>query len=382
MSEYYYLKYYDKTVAEIDIDSKTMEIINLDLFFDRRNKNIMDSSDFDKWVRNRIRPVSQASFNLFLSSLDLKEDEEDLYFKVFVATRGINIKDKLWLAFNEDESYEEFSPWASIMLDDGKVIHQSLDVLKLNVTKTKLNIDGACNKDLARLKGNLCVVKERLQANSYDNVSEELAYEFAKKLGIECSPAGALPNGLCFSIIDETKDLIPANVLINLDQGSFEDFYKLFLKLPSPSKTKLDVLKMGLFDVITRQMDRNYTNFSFYKSNGILQFYRLYDNGLSLFASSRYRADLDCSLGYGETLQSKLKFIVRELKKLNVEFVFYDRLDKEFLEKISQGHSQYIKDTNGNNIVNVIDWVLRQQTYVEEMLNEYNICLIAPAYRV
>ncbi len=376
MSKYYYLKYYDKTVAEIDIDNKTMEIINLDLFFDRRNKNIMSPTQFDKWVRNRIRPVSQVGFNSFLASLDLNEEEEDLYFKVFISTRGINIKDKLWLAFNEDESYEECSPWASIMIDDGKVINHSFDLIKLNATKTKLNIDGACNKDLARIKGNLCVVKERLQTNSYDNVSEELAYEIAKRLGIECSPAGALPNGLCFSVIDETKDLSPASVLIGLDQGSFEDFYKLFLKIPSPRKTKLDVLKMGLFDVITRQMDRNYTNFSFYKSNGILQFYRLYDNGLSLFASSRYKENLDCSLGYGETLESKLKFIVRELKKLNVEFIFYDRLDKDFLEKISQSYLEYIKATNGNNLTNVIDWVLKQQTHVEEMLNAHNIKFI------
>ena len=373
MSKYYYLKYYDKTVSEIDIDNKTMEIINLDLFFDRRNKNIMSSVEFDKWVINRIRPVSQVGFNSFLASLDLKEDEEDLYFKVFLATRGINVKDKLWLAFDEDESYEEFSPWASIMIDDGKVINHSFDVINLNATKTKLNIDGACNKDLARIKGNLCVVKERLQTNSYDNIAEEVAYEIAKRLGIECSPAGALPNGLCFSVIDETKDLIPANVLVGLDQGSFEDFYKLFLKIKSPNKTKLDVLKMGLFDVITRQMDRNYTNFSFYKTNGILQLYRLYDNGLSLFASSRYKEDLDCSLGYGETLQSKLNFIVRELKKINVKFAFYDRLDKDFLEKISQSYSEYIKDTNGNNLLNVIDWVLKQQSQVEKMLNENNI---------
>ena len=373
MGKYYYLKYYDKTVAEIDIDNKTMEIINLDLFFDRRNKNIMSSVELDKWVRNRIRPVSQVGFNSFLVALDLKEDEEDLYFKVFIATRGINVKDKLWVAFNEDESYEECSPWASIMIDDGKVINHSFDVIKLNATKTKLNIDGACNKDLARLKGNLCVVKERLQTNSYDNISEELAYEIAKKLGVECSPAGVLPNGLCFSVIDETKDLIPANVLIDLDQGSFEDFYKLFLKRSSPSKTKLDVLRMGLFDVITRQMDRNYTNFSFYKSNGILQFYRLYDNGLSLFASSRYKDDLDCSLGYGETLESKLRFIVRELKKLNVEFVFYDRLDKDFLGNISQSYLEYIKATNGNDLTNIIYWLLKQQTHVEEMLNSYNI---------
>lgn len=375
MSKYYYLKYYDKVVAEIDIDNRIMEIINLDLFFDRRNKNIMSSDEFDKWIRNRIRPVSQVGFNSFLASLELNEDEDDLYFKVFKSTRGINVKDKLWLAFNEDESYEEYSPWASIMLDDGKVINHSFDAIKLNATKTKLNIDGACNKDLARRKGNLCVVKERLQTNSYENVSEELAYEIAKKLGIECSPAGVLSNGLCFSVIDETKDLIPANVLIGLDQGSFEDFYKLFLKISSPTRTKLDVLRMGLFDVITRQMDRNYTNFSFYKSNGILQFYRLYDNGLSLFASSRYRDDLDCSLGYGETLESKLRFIVRELKKLNVEFVFYDRLDKDFLEKITQSHAEHIKNANGNDITNVIDWVLKQQTHVEEILNSYNIKL-------
>ncbi|MBU3160031.1 hypothetical protein KPL37_09730 [Clostridium frigoris] len=375
MSNYYFLKYYDKTVAEIDIDNKTMEIINLDLFFDKINKNIMSSVELNKWIMNRIRPVSQVGFNSFLTSLALKEDEEDLYFKVFVATRGINVKDKLWLAFYEDESYEECSPWASIIIDDGKVINHSFDLINLNATKTKLNIDGACNKDLARIKGNLCVVKERLQNNSYDNISEELVYEISKRLGIECSPAGVLPNGLCFSVIDETKDLIPANSLIGLDQGSFEDFYKIFLKIPSPRKTKLDVLKMGIFDVITRQMDRNYTNFSFYKSNGILQLYRLYDNGLSLFASSRYRENLDCSLGYGETLESKLKFIVRELKRLNVEFVFYDRVSKDFLEKISQSYLEYIEATNGNKFINVIEWVLKQQMQVEKMLNMYEIKL-------
>ncbi len=143
--------------------------------------------------------------------------------KLFIRTRAINIKDKLWLSFSEDEGYEEFSPWASIMIDDGKVINHYFNAIKLNATKTKLNIDGACNKDLARLKGNLCVVKERLQINSYDNIAEELAYEIAMRLGIDCSPAGMFPNGLCFSIIDETKDLIPVNILIGLEQGSFEE---------------------------------------------------------------------------------------------------------------------------------------------------------------
>ena len=66
MSRYYYLKYYDKTVSEINIDNRTMEIINLDLFFDKRNKNIMDKVEVEKWIKGRIRPVSQAGFNSFL----------------------------------------------------------------------------------------------------------------------------------------------------------------------------------------------------------------------------------------------------------------------------------------------------------------------------
>lgn len=36
---------------------------------------------------------------------------------------------------------------------------------------------------------------------------------------------------------------------------------------------------------------------------------------------------------------------------------------------------EYIKATNGNNLTNVIDWVLKQQTHVEEMINGYNIKL-------
>ena len=125
--------------------------------------------------------------------------------------------------------------------------------------------------------------------------------------------------------------------------------------------------------MITRQMDRNYTNFSFYKSNGILQFYRLYDNGLSLFASSKYRNDLNCSLGYGETLESKLRFIVRELKRLNVKFIFYDKLDKEFLDKIGQKHIEYIKNANGNNLSEINEWVLKQQDRSKEILMDNGI---------
>jgi len=51
----------------------------------------------------------------------------------------------------------------------------------------------------------------------------------------------------------------------------------------------------------------------------------------------------------------------------------YHYLHHQGIEKISKSHSQYIKATNGNNLTNVIVWVLKQQTQVEEILNAYSI---------
>lgn len=378
----YFMKFYDTIVCEI-VESNglfSMEILKPELFFDRINKLNMGDKEFRVWMTNRLRPSTQVGVGRLYSQLNLDESDENFNFNLFIKTRGTNVKDKLWLSLSEDEDYDENSPWFKVEMRDSMIKDISEyndDILTLNTTKTILNIDGACEKDLFRIDGNLCIVKRPLQHNTYDCLSEEICYRLAKRLGVDCAPAGYIKDDLCYSIIDESKDLIHAGDLVNLDSGSLEDFYNKLKRLPKvTTKLKLDVLRMGLFDLITRQLDRNFTNFSFYYEGDNLRMYQLYDNGLSLFSSSRFIVSLDFNLGRTKS-SDQLNFIVRELKNLKVSKVFSKKIeglhDSESCFNSSISSVTYFKYKNGNNSYDVMHWVLQMQDLVEYSLKEAGI---------
>lgn len=247
--------------------------------------------------------------------------------------------------------------------------------ISLKETLTKLNIDGACEKSLFRINGKLAIVKKRLQENSYDNIAEGLVYRICERLQYPCSPAGVLGIEECYSEIDEAVDLEHASKLVKMDEGSFSDFYRALKRLPVTDELKINVLKMGLIDCMTRQLDRSYTNFGFYKINGVYRMYRLYDNGLSLFSASRFREDKNIDLGYSESLVDKISFIVRELRRFNISDIFNRVLTVEFLESIMIPYSEYIKNTNGNDVHDIVRWVLEMQSYIRGCLLKSGIRL-------
>lgn len=371
----YYLKYYNTIVAEVDENSQSMEIVNPDLFFDKFNKNVMSGLEFKDWLMQRCRPQSQKGFSEFLALLRIKESPS-MYWEIFVKTRGVNIKDKLWLAFDYDEEFEVVSPWVKLLDYDKTILDiDSLDTIDITIRKTlkQFNIDGACKKDIYRLNGKLVIIKEILQENSYDNISEELVYDISTKLGIECAPAGVLEDFKSFSEIDETKDLEHASKVFNLDSGSFEDVCVKMNKLRLNRAVKINILRMGILDLLTRQMDRNLTNFSFYKVNANYQMYRLYDNGLSLFSTVRFNPNLEYNLGFGETSLTKLRRICFELKRLGTVQLFPTRLTYTFLENITKPYKDIIYKKNGNKIEDVINWILRMQELIESELIKQDI---------
>lgn len=371
----YYLKYYNTIVAEIDEIGQGMEIINPDLFFDKFNKNVMSGLEFRDWLMQRCRPQAQKGFTEFLTLLGIKESP-NMYWEIFIKTRGVNIKDKLWLAFDYDEEFEEMSPWVRLLDYDRTILDiDSSSTIDLTIRKTlkQFNIDGACKKDIYRLNGKLVIIKEILQENSYDNISEELVYDIATKLGIDCAPAGILEDSKSFSEIDETKDLEHASKVFNLDSGSFEDICVKMSKLKLNRAVRINILRMGILDLLTRQMDRNLTNFSFYKVNANYQMYRLYDNGLSLFSTVRFNQNLEYNLGFGETSLTKLRRICFELKRLGTMQLFPNRLTQAFLEKITKPYKDAIFKKNGNKVEDIIDWVLRMQELIESELIKQDI---------
>lgn len=381
----YYLKYYDQVVAEIyeevegnDDHIRYMEILKPNLFFDSYNKQLMTREEFSKWVNSRVRPISQIGFDKLLTNLNIDSEDKDLCWKVLLKTRAVNVKDRMWLAFNEDETYEECSPWSKVMFNKRGSVIESVnrkDLTKsLNLFKTKslMNVDGACEKDVYRINGNLAIVKTSLQHNTYDCVAEEIAYRLACILGVDCSPAGIINSDLCYSIVDETKDLISAEDLLGLSKFDLIECYRKLCKLPNSHLARIEFLKMCLFDLLTRQLDRNMSNFSFYNLNGQLRLYRLYDNGLCLFSSSKFRDSLEFSYTGNDSVDS-IKFVCRELSKLNVDYVFEQKLDPDSMLVLFKEYNNFILYKNKNSYLDICCWILKQQEFIINCLKELGV---------
>ncbi|MGL4655846.1 MAG: hypothetical protein ACRCWM_08180 [Sarcina sp.] len=364
----YYLKYYDITVAELFVRDNipfSMEIYRPELFFDKFSKTIIMGDELTKWIKNRIRPDTQNGFDKILERLKIDDKNSMWYFEFFLKTRGLNVKDRLFITDNE---FEE-SPWDTILTvdDDIKTVTRFQDLLNVNFTdNTKINTIGACKKTIVRVNGNLAIMKKSLQDNTYDAIAEELVYFIAERLGVKCSPAKYIGEFTCVSFIDESINLIHAGDFLDTEEVNVEIIYKRLLRKNIDKRVKIDLLRMFLLDILTRQVDRNVTNFGFYNINEYVKLYRMYDNGLSLFAGSRYNESLSFRTCYGESMET-LSFIVRQLKKEGIKKAFPGDLDSEFLYKVFEPYREEIYSIKGNSIDDIIAWVIKMYENISKM---------------
>lgn len=354
-----YLKYYDTLVAYLTVEDnlpKSLEIINSNLFFDKFDKVILNEEQTIKWIKSRIRPNSQAGLNKILNHYNIKSEDKLWWWKLFLETKGMNVKDRLYISTTEYG--EDNNPWNLIYVEDN-----NYKGLTINTTTTALNIDGACEKNLYRINGNLAIVKKSLQDNTVDCIAEELAYNIATKLGIKCAPAQYLGNNICYSIIDENIDLIHAEDLFKLDEHNVQRVYESLLKKQVPTSTLIDYLRMVLFDILTIQLDRNMTNFAFYKNNGIIHMYRLYDNGLSLFSATRVNNNFNF-IYCGSDATQVLDFVKRQLNRLNVNSLFNGSLDKSYLYDIFNKFAKDYETVRGVKVSEIVDIIYNRYKHI------------------
>ncbi|MGL5084320.1 MAG: hypothetical protein ACRC68_01135 [Clostridium sp.] len=359
----YFLKHYYTLVAIIDLNRKVMEIEKPNLFTDRMDKLVILGSDLDKWIENRVTPGSQKGFNKLVAHLGIDENSESIFTELLIATKGVNVKDRLWLTNDE---FDENSPWNNLLDEDYDLIQNvnessilSHAILNLIQTRNRLsiNMDGACEKTLIRLNGDLAICKKATQNNTCDSIMEEVIYNLGISMGLDMAPAGYLGNKTCYSVIDENIDLIMACDLFKRDDLDYEYCYRELRKMKCDKQTLTSYLRMLLFDIITRQIDRNSCNFGFYKiaSNNI-KMYRLYDNGLSLFAhntSGLNRKTFATRLGNSEDI---MEFAIKELKRLGIKNLFKKPYKSNNLYGYLNLHKEEIENTLGVNINEIVSW--------------------------
>ena len=361
-----FLKYHDITVGLLTVVNnipKQLEILRSDLFFDRHTKNVLFGDDLIEWIKDRVRPNAQVGLNKILKSLGIDDSGSMWYWDLFLKTKGMNVKDRLWVSENEFDN----SPWDLLLTIDKNIPEVDLYKKYLNVNKSyyNINIIGACEKSIVRMNGNLAILKHSLQHNTFDGIAEELCYLIARNLGVNCAEAKYLGNGLSLSFIDENIDLIHAEAFLDTNSRNIEVLYKKLVVTDIDKRVRIDFLRLFLFDILTRQMDRNLTNFGFYKINSYVKLYRLYDNGLSLFSSVRFNPSLEYSSIYGNS-EDVLKYVVRQLKNELVDKPFAGKLKKEFLEDIFKPYADEILEVKGTHYKDIIKWIMDMYNHIVE----------------
>ncbi|MBB6713134.1 hypothetical protein [Clostridium gasigenes] len=96
-----------------------MEIEKPNLFTDRMDKLVILGSHLDKWIENRVTPGSQKGFNKLVAHLGIDESSESIFIELLIATKGVNVKDRLWLT---EDQFDENSPWNNLLDEDYDLI--------------------------------------------------------------------------------------------------------------------------------------------------------------------------------------------------------------------------------------------------------------------
>ena len=228
-------------------------------------------------------------------------------------------------------------------------------------TLSQLNLEGANVKELLRYNGELVVVKKPLQDNCYDNISEVIAYEIAVLLGVPCARAGLLDDERAYSVIDErVKDnLVHACDLLKLDEGSVYDIYDKLERINVNERIKFRFLQMLLFDILIRQVDRNMTNFSFIIIDKCLDMYGLYDNGLSLFSTTKFKSELNFLMRTRDYSEDVLDFCVNKSNELH--FNLKDLLPKQVSFEELKSIMYPFESMINNSVDDICHWVVSQQ---------------------
>jgi hypothetical protein len=228
------------------------------------------SSTVYRFLENRIvskdrRDIEKILFRMGLTAYDV--------FDIAEITRAINPRDLLWIANSEAEQFENLVT----------KVFESVFLKKIDLTGDTVDSpEGQNIKRYGVYRGRYGIYKQRLHPLSTDTESEIAAYLLAEKFGVSLCPAFFVDNNTIFSqfCYDFLGGYIVHYRYLFNGQRSENEYRNLITIRPQYKK---DIIKMILFDFITRQDDRHLSNIAVMVSPGGESFYPLYDNGRSLF---------------------------------------------------------------------------------------------------
>lgn len=247
--------------------------------------------------------------------------------------------------------------------------------MNIKGTNTIINLDGANVKECLNIDGKLCIAKYPIQDSCYDTWAEVMCYSLSSVLGISCCEAGILTDNRSYSVVDRQlrTHLVDANKFLAISDSSLDKVYYAMKIIKLSDFVIIDWIKKAWFDVLTRQLDRNLTNFMFVYKNrdkSTATLYPLFDNGLSLFSTTRFKQEHEFRSASGSSLSELIEILVQLTKRYELSFldIFLVKLTNEKLNYIWRAIPD--KFINGNFKKDIINWVIGQQLIIENAINK------------
>lgn len=221
---------------------------------------------------------------------------------------------------------------------------------KLYIIKDNLDNGGTSIKYECVINKERGIFKQRRAPHSKDHIMEQVAYELALLLGVNCCKASCrksndvygafsryetvnMNNVITYSNIMKAEELDAETLLertINICHGNINAFVK-------------ELYQFIIFDYIMGQMDRHLENLSIYRDNRNTTWYPLYDNGLCCFSFYLNDSAIEClKMGhYSSRMGLDSDILEAIIKYRNIiwpgdlrQLIHYDRLSPEVIEKI------------------------------------------------
>ncbi|MGG1554880.1 hypothetical protein [Paenibacillus ferrarius] len=272
-----YLKWHNDIIATIENDghvSFSAPTFNTTVAYTTGGKREWTPAEFREFLSERLPSRSRRDIEKILRRCSLTEYDE---FSLANVTRGLNARDLLWLSAEPSEPFDEIV----------SEVFSQIFVKKLDLQgDSLLSPEGVNEKRYGVSRGSYGIFKKRLHPYSSDVESEVAVYELGKLLGVACCPSWLVQNSRDTVAFSKFEYNFAEEFIVHLRRlfsgvtvGDNE--YRNLLEIVP--EFKVQIQKMILLDFITRQTDRHMSNVALKVDRNGVDFYKLYDNGRSLF---------------------------------------------------------------------------------------------------
>ncbi len=218
--------------------------------------------------------------------------------------------------------------------------------------------------------------KRPINDSSKDNVAEAIVYRIAMIVGVPCVKAMVvMHNGNIGSFsryeIDELDKVEHLRAVLGISELHIDDFFETIknMRVKNVGSLYARAYQYVTLDYLTGQQDRHMENLAFIRDRDNIQFYPLYDNGLSMHAVKSnsiccdylYSNKYSSRMGNSSEIYNALKREKGQFKNLSIENIIkISNISDVILHNIIREEDRY-KQINNEREKAMVSFIMQKK---------------------